>query len=468
MALILVLSALTLLTVMLTEFQAEAGADLSSALEARDALKAEYAAKSAVNLTRLLIATEPTIRRAAGPILMMVMGTMSPPQLPVWKFADGVLGAFNDENGQQAFSAMSGLNLAGGEHLGLEGASFDIKIVDEDSKINFNVPAKASTFATKALSDQLFAMFSGPQYDSLFTNRDADGNFTDRLTECAAIVDWTDPDQNMTNCDPTVETAQQSTASEDSYYQQLKVPYQRKNAAFDSLEELHLVRGVSDDFWDTFVDPDPDDPDKRNVTIWGQGGINVNTANAQTIAVMVCAYADRMQPSMCTDPAQLAGFLSAMTMFKSITQGAPLFPKPQDFVDTVKGAGKNPMFQALMSVLPPDMQFSTVKLTDEAGLTKAITTESKIFSIYATGRVGSGKRETTVRIHTVIDFRQAPPLGLATLGVPTPGATSPGATSPGMLTAGAMTQIQNAVNQTTAAIPQKPSAAGVVIYNRMD
>ncbi|HEY3254479.1 MAG TPA: type II secretion system protein GspK, partial [Polyangiaceae bacterium] len=47
MALILVLAALTVLTVMLTEIQDESSAEFGSALSARDALVAEYAAKSA-------------------------------------------------------------------------------------------------------------------------------------------------------------------------------------------------------------------------------------------------------------------------------------------------------------------------------------------------------------------------------------------------------------------------------------
>jgi general secretion pathway protein K len=62
-ALILVLSSLTILTVMLSEIQDESAAELGSALSARDAVVAEYAARSAINLSRLLIAAEPTIRK---------------------------------------------------------------------------------------------------------------------------------------------------------------------------------------------------------------------------------------------------------------------------------------------------------------------------------------------------------------------------------------------------------------------
>ena len=61
-----------------------------------------------------------------------------------------------------------------------------------------------------------------------------------------------------------------------------------------------MVRGVSDDFWANFVDPDPNDAHRRNVTIWGQGKVNVNTANAQTILALVCG-ATKPPATVCTD-----------------------------------------------------------------------------------------------------------------------------------------------------------------------
>src|SRR5690606_14668889 len=44
---------------------------------------------------------------------------------------------------------------------------------------------------------------------------------------------------------------------------------------------------------------------------------------------------------------------------------------------------------------------------------EAVTTESKVFSIFATGFVQAGKRQTRTRIHAVIDMRGAPPPGTA-------------------------------------------------------
>ena len=74
-ALILVLGSITLLTVFLTQLQEQTSSALAAALAERDALKAEYYARSGVNLSRLLIAMEPEIRSSVKKsVLGMVLG----------------------------------------------------------------------------------------------------------------------------------------------------------------------------------------------------------------------------------------------------------------------------------------------------------------------------------------------------------------------------------------------------------
>ena len=81
-ALIMVLSAIAIMVVMLAEFQDEAGSEFASATANRDAVQAEYFARSAVNLSRLLVAAEPTMRQAISPLFALMQRTV--PQLPVW------------------------------------------------------------------------------------------------------------------------------------------------------------------------------------------------------------------------------------------------------------------------------------------------------------------------------------------------------------------------------------------------
>src|SRR5581483_9162937 len=237
----------------------------AAATAARDGVQAEYHARSAINLTRLLIASEPTMRAGIAPLFMLMKKT--PPQLPVWEYSDRILGAFNDKEASKDFGALSGLDPSMGKNLGLKNGHFEVTVVDEDAKINVNMGA-ANEIAHIRLAKQLMGAMMPVQYNPLFEQRDSTGNYTDRLTVCSAIIDWADPDEQLYSCDLT--NAPSSNAVEDAYYQLLPVrPYRRKNAPYDSLEELHMVRGVSQDFWATFVDPDPTNPKKRIMTVWG-------------------------------------------------------------------------------------------------------------------------------------------------------------------------------------------------------
>ena len=142
---------------------------------ARDALVAEYAAKSAVNLSRLLIAAEPTIRRSLTLVFALVGG---PRQIPAWAYADRILGAFNDQDGADSFAALAGVDPKLGKNLGFKGGGFELTIVDEDSKINFNVAARGDAFSQTRLAAQVTGLIGPPQYSPMFEGRDADEQYS--------------------------------------------------------------------------------------------------------------------------------------------------------------------------------------------------------------------------------------------------------------------------------------------------
>jgi general secretion pathway protein K len=252
-------------------------------------------------------------------------------------------------------------------------------------------------------------LISAPTFDEMFNGRDADGQFTDRVAVCSALVDWADSesDGNETQyaCQPHTQTFI-SKSAEDNFYQTINLPYLRKNAAFDSMDEVRLVRGVSDDFWTNFIDPEPENPKKRVMTVWGQGGINVNAANAQTMLAFVCGQDFPVPPDVCTDPVQMQTFIMGVTLGKSLTFGMPLFGKPQDFLDMM--AGKGPLGTILAG-----LQLKPVTFKSGAAKTVAsgLSIKSHRFSIFADGIVPGNKRETKVRIHAVVDYKYAGQLG---------------------------------------------------------
>jgi general secretion pathway protein K len=314
-----------------------------------------------------------------------------------------------------------------------------------------NAPARGEAFSKARLASQLAGLMAGPQYDPLFDARDSDGQFSDRTQICGAILDWADPDQDSDQafCDQSSQNAQ-ATTPEDSFYGLLKRPYERKNAAFDSLEELRRVRGMSEDFWATFVDPNPDDPDKRVLTVWGQGAVNVNTANPQTVLALLCSAVDPATTPICVDPLESGKFLSALSMVRMFTNGAPLFGSAKVFIAALKGKGMFGQLLAALGIMP-------VVFKSEADFEKLISTESKVFSIYAEGHVKSGTRLTRTQIHAVVDFRSAPAPGV----------------DPRLLAAAQQAASQLTGSQASQAQAQidaalKPTAGGSIIYYRVD
>jgi general secretion pathway protein K len=375
--------------------------EFASALSDRDALKAEYAAKSAINLSRLLIASEPTVRQAAGMILSLLSpGNSKPPQIPIWEFAPQILGAFNDADGAAQFRALTNTDISGGDSLGMEGAGFEIRIVDEDSKISLNNAAR-STFGALSVARQLMGLIGGPQYDPLFDRRSESGEYSTRLDTCAAIIDWVDPNQDTANCEATAQNM--ASGPEDSYYSNLPDPYQRKNAPFDSLEELRMVRGVGDDFWATFIEPDPSDPGKRPVSIWSQGKININSTNPLTLLSYICSQAQPGTP-LCNDPTGVkpAALLSTMSLLQGMFAGIPIFRSGKQLYGARQG--KPPFGEMLLGAAG----LEPIQFISEQEFTKGLSIESKVFSIYAEGHVRQARRETHVHLTAVVDFRKAP------------------------------------------------------------
>ncbi|WP_437975912.1 type II secretion system protein GspK [Sorangium sp. So ce295] len=412
-ALVMVLGAITVLTVFLTELQEETSTELSAALADRDALRAEYYAKSAVNLSRMLIASEPSVSTTIGPMLAIV-GIRGKFQVPVWKFTDMFLGPFNAQLAASEGSAApppeaAGEGSATGKNLGLTGGGrFELKIVDEDSKINVNRAADdvGGISDQIAVGNQLLSLMSDAQYNTLFEERDGDGQFSDRATICSALIDWADPGDQTFACDAT-SNAPSSTGAEDSFYQTVGLPYQRKNAPFDSVDELRLIRGMNDDFWATFVDPDPSNPDKRVLTVWGsrKQKVNVSSANALTLLRLTCTadFVDIATTTLCSDVNQQSAFLTVASLVQSMTGGL-LFPTPKDYVDAMtQKAGSS--LGGMLGQQFKAMGVEAVKF--KPNVTKSLGNRTNFLSIYADGIVPGNKRETRVRVHAVVDLTGA-------------------------------------------------------------
>jgi general secretion pathway protein K len=176
--------------------------------------------------------------------------------------------------------------------------------------------------------------------------------------------------------------------------------------------------------------------------------VNINTANPQVILTLICQPNGAPEATVCTDPVESAKLLGALNMVHTFTAGAPIFGSPKSFAKALKGTG---MFGEIMKML----QIQPIQLKSEEDFLKGVTTESKVFGIYATGYVRAGKRETRTRIHAVVDFRDAPPPGVSAMELE---ATKE--------VAAALDPTGTATQQINAAL--KPSPGGKIIYYRVD
>jgi general secretion pathway protein K len=416
-ALILVMTVLALMSVLIVDMQTNTSTAFQVATTERDRLKAEYIAKSGLNLTRLLIAREPAIRAQLGALYQLAT-KRAPPQLNVWAFANDILAPFNDLEGAKQEGANVGIDFSQMEGLKDLGGRFEVVSFPENGKINVNNALFLTGNEAKAsMAMQMFALTGGLQspaspYDPMFEQRDADDKFSSRIDIIAAMIDWWDLDQTRSVYDPSTAAVREG-GGEDDIYSQFKHPYKVKNAPFDSLEELRLIRGVGDDFWSTFVEPDPDDPRKRMLTVYASGAVNPNEANPIAIIARLCSIAGAGQP-LCMNPMEASKFVQLLSMVRSMIP-IPLFSQPSDFIDFVAGTGGPGSITGMLAMfLPPGNALMFVPLTVPAGpirtkLEAAFITSAAIFTIQSTGTVGKTRVKLSAIVNTHNRWTPPPP-----------------------------------------------------------
>jgi general secretion pathway protein K len=229
---------------------------------------------------------------------------------------------------------------------------------------------------------QLSSLMDPPAFDHLFTDSYGSGQLTEREDIICELIDFTDDNEDL--CD--------LSGSEDrSLYSSLEPSYERKNAPFDSLQEVHLVSGMNDDLWSAFVEPDSEDPSKRVMTVWGKGKINVNTAPIGVLLPVMWELAqDREETGLPPDYMQylqLGYILQGVAMLRTFLP----FSRINDFIKAVE----NPESYGLLGI--PGIELSDEK---KRRYRNVLTTRSTVFSIYSTATVG----RVTKRIHMVVDM----------------------------------------------------------------
>ncbi|MGB3940621.1 MAG: type II secretion system minor pseudopilin GspK [Candidatus Manganitrophaceae bacterium] len=211
-ALLLSLLVVLLLTVLILEIDDQARADLRAAGNFRDDLNAFYLARSGISAGEAILKED----------------------LRLSNKYDGL---------DEPWASLLGLEYPLGDGV-LSGS-----IVDEGGKFNLNTLVNNDGGTTGT------AVTRQRQLRRLFQLLQVNPDLVD------PIVDWIDRDQTP-----------MPFGAEDEIYRSLDPPYSAKNLPFDTLEELRLVRGMTDEVYKKMTP-------YLTVYMNGAGIINVNTAH---------------------------------------------------------------------------------------------------------------------------------------------------------------------------------------------
>jgi general secretion pathway protein K len=404
-ALIMVVIAIALLTVLGTEFAYNTRVELQMATNSRDELRAFYLAKSGIGLSRLLLKFQGQLDGMQLPNLGSLIGQLggalgggssggspsTPPStmsIQLWRMAridchmlqgmvrepeptaeetkignsrlssDEDFPEVGEEQSQRSFGSFTGCFLS--------------QISDEEEKINVQ-RLNATGADARSTFTVLTNLLADKRFEFLFEREDSHGVRLQPQEQLIALRDWVDEDESGSAVDAAGvgEPFVKGFADENGPYDRYNPRYKAKNAFFDSLDELYMVHGVNDRFMAAFRDRLTVYPDINSK-------INVNSDDPIILYMAIIAVSDPIRP----DP-RLRDPVFVDALIRQIRQ-ARMFSlfgmSGLDFVKLVQAAG---------------VPVNTSILNNFQTANRAISDKSKTFKIKSVGEAGTVQKTLT-------------------------------------------------------------------------
>jgi general secretion pathway protein K len=399
-ALLVAVVAVAILTALAVDLAYETRVSLEIAASARDELRAEYLAKSGVAMSRFVLGFQERIDDAAQQMcggLSAVLGGNLPgggqqpnqpaqnpagagmacPRIQLWSAVPVSSGLVQALFGGGPAPAPAAAGQAPKARFGDFEGAFDAKIEDEGKKASVNIDG----LATGILGPQVQALYQvvcDPKWDRLFDREDANGVKATRQDWLVYLRDWVDfdepnevsstlaasfPGQSCTMIVTGGHVFENGFGDENQPYDKGEDRYKTKNARFDSLDELHLVAGVSDAFMAAFGD-------RLTVYLPQDAPRNVNTMDPRELVQLAALVADPPGQPMLADPALGEKLRKAVA---DVTMGGLLTINQMQFAAIVQALG---------------VSVSTANLAAN-GPKQFLTDRSYVFQIRSTGSAGA-------------------------------------------------------------------------------
>jgi len=400
MALILVLSSIAVLTAVAVDFAYNTQVDTRLAANARDELRAYYLARSATNLSRLLLSFQnqldgqstaarsqlgdlanqvPGLGALAGMTNIRLWDALPIESSAITGFIEATAGTSEKEEpplptlAPQPGEAIPATGLSS---FGSFDGGFIAHIEDEEAKVNLNKLDNPGARGSIA-GQQVLLLVGDPRWNFLF---DEETSHRERYTREDLLVrlrDWVDVDEVETSLNPAnpMELFAAGFGDEKAPYTRYAQRYEPKNARFDSLEEVYQVAGITDRFMAAFGDRLTVFPDINT-------RLNVNTSDPLQIYMLIQAAAQDPTNPMLQNPLVIESIIEQIALVRML--GPMMAISVDQFVTILEAAGI--AVRAEIKHNPPANDF--------------LGDKSETFKITAVGQAGS----VTKKLVTVLRY----------------------------------------------------------------
>ncbi|PIR26389.1 MAG: hypothetical protein COX62_02215 [Deltaproteobacteria bacterium CG_4_10_14_0_2_um_filter_43_8] len=417
-ALMLVLSAITVITVAGIEFAYNTNVNYHLARNHLDRLKASYLAKSAFHFGLLELKYDRVFRQIVEQQnLGSLLGASA--QLPLCKqfplstgllravfLGGGGLGEGADtedatasaeepslETGGEDFPKVTSLSdeQSAADFLSFEG-DFDIDCADESNKLNLNVFAKLKASAGSSsslgtsqgiseydLHKQILTSFlQKPEYELLFEDSEIPP-----VEIVRNIADWTDENRDIN------EYGGSTGGAESSLYERNSRKYKVKNTSFTTIDEVYQVEGVNEKWFE---------PLKSNFTIYGDGKINICSVDEGLVQGIIKTF---VETTPGVPPVRLADEEVMTRLVSSIQDACSAGSAGDALVAEVTDA-----FWGALSVdqeVAGNVDAESAKAKES--FKNLITATGRYYTLISTGQVA----DVIVRVKAVVDVKESSP-----------------------------------------------------------